>query len=250
MKKQDIWIEGKTRPIPAVLWGEGRGGVLLAVHGSMSHKEDAVIARSAEAAERKGLRTLSFDLPRHGGRADEADWPCNPWNGLSDLMAAYRLARTLSGTVSVFACSLGAYLTLLARPHIAPGQLLFLSPVVSMERVIEGMMAAAHVTPGRLEAEGTIPLPDGQTLDWGYYRYVREYPIRPSRAVPMSILHGERDTLIPWREAAAFAGECGASFTLRAGSAHYFHTEADLDALELWLDGAILPPPAEEAFSL
>lgn len=47
MKKQQISIKWEGRTIPATLWGEAREGVLLAIHGSMSNREDQVIARAA-----------------------------------------------------------------------------------------------------------------------------------------------------------------------------------------------------------
>lgn len=40
--------------IPAVLWGEKREKLFIAVHGNMSNKEDAVIEILAEEALQKG----------------------------------------------------------------------------------------------------------------------------------------------------------------------------------------------------
>ena len=59
--------------IPAILWGENSGKVLIAVHGNMSHKEDEVIRILAEKMVPKGYQVLSFDLPEHGERKENQD---------------------------------------------------------------------------------------------------------------------------------------------------------------------------------
>jgi len=51
--------------------------LLIEVHGNLSSKEDTVISMMAERAVQKGYQALSFDLPMHGERADEA-YACNP----------------------------------------------------------------------------------------------------------------------------------------------------------------------------
>lgn len=72
----------------------------------MSDKESA--ETFARIAENKGYQTISFDLPEHRGRKDE-NYRCDIWNGISDLhqISAYTFANWKS--VSLFACSLGAY---------------------------------------------------------------------------------------------------------------------------------------------
>lgn len=54
--------------IPALLWGAPSSQLIVAVHGSGSHKGDEVIALLAREAVPKGYRVLSFDLPEHGDR--------------------------------------------------------------------------------------------------------------------------------------------------------------------------------------
>ena len=252
MDKQYFMIEHSCRTIPAILWGAPCGRLLLAVHGMQSHKEDAIIALAAETAAAKGFCTLSFDLPEHGQRAAAVDYPCNPWNGRSDFLTVYHYAETMAEDISIFACSLGAYLTMLAYGEIAPKQILFLSPVVSMEHIIENSMAAAGVTAEQLEKKKRVPLPDAPALDWEYYRYVKEHPIeynpnyfispaRPAEKTPMAILCGKRDSLCDPKDVAEFSGGNGAELTVLSDGEHYFHTEGQLNAVSMWLDEYMSP---------
>ena len=48
--------------------------------------------------------------------------------------------------INVFACSMGAYFSLLAYQNDVLEKALFLSPVVNMERIIENMMKWFNVT--------------------------------------------------------------------------------------------------------
>lgn len=69
----------------------------------------------------------------------------------------------------------------------------FVSPIVSMEKLIESMMTWANVTERQLEAEKTIETAFGETLSWDYLSYVRTHPI--AWDVPTEILYGETDHL-------------------------------------------------------
>lgn len=240
MKKQAFTIENGSVQIPAVLWGEKSGHLLLAAHGAQSNKEDTVIALAAQAAEKAGMCTLSFDLPESGSRLAQTDYPCNPWNGRSDLLAVWKYASTFAGEISVFACSIGAYLTLLSIPDITPRQLLFLSPILSMEHLIQGMMAVAGVTEARLEAEKVIPVENGPALDWDYYCYVREHADLHC-ACPLAILRGGQDMLCTQADAEEFAARCGGKLTVLPAGEHYFHTYDQLAFFCTWLEKTILP---------
>ncbi len=69
---------------------------------------------------------MSFDLPAHGARADGA-YACTPLNCIGDLAAVFEFAGSLSSDISLFACSIGAYFSLLAYHKLKIKQSLFLS---------------------------------------------------------------------------------------------------------------------------
>jgi alpha-beta hydrolase superfamily lysophospholipase len=235
MDKQKITIPNKDIVIPAVLWGDASARLLIEVHGNLSNKEDTVIALMAQKAVSRGCQALSFDLPEHGERA-RGDYACIPEHCVSDLRAVYDYARSLASEISLFACSMGAYFSLLAYHDLTLRQSLFLSPVVNMERVIANMMHAFGVSEERLKAEKTISLPIGQTLDWDYYCYVRANPIHFDWKSPIAILYGSADNVSEWGEISAFAARYGAAVKVLENGEHYFHTGEQLRVFGEWVD--------------
>ena len=162
----------KISNIPAVLWGDKSDKIFIAVHGNMSNKEDTIIQILAEEAKQKGYQVLSFDLPEHGERKDD-NTPCKVQICVSELSIIMNYAKEHWKEINVFACSMGAYFSLLAYQNDVVEKALFLSPVVNMERIIENMMKWFNVTPELLQKEMTIETPIGQKLHWDYLCYVK-----------------------------------------------------------------------------
>ena len=88
--------------------------LFIAIHGNMSSKDDACIAIFAEQAVLKGYQVLSFDLPEHGDRKKDSVYICNVQNCIHDLGVVGGYARSISANISLFACSIGAYFSLVA----------------------------------------------------------------------------------------------------------------------------------------
>ena len=109
MLKKNIVIEG----IPALLWGEEKSEIFIAVHGNQSSKEDIPICILAEEVVPLGYQVLSFDLPEHGDRKEEATL-CKAENCVSDLKKIFAFASAKTNTISLWANSIGAYFSLLA----------------------------------------------------------------------------------------------------------------------------------------
>ncbi len=233
MIKQKLRIEN----IPAILWGESSSHLFIAVHGNQSNKEDAAIATFAELAVSKGYQALSFDLPDHGERKGE-NVPCKVQNAIQDLKTILRFAREMTKRISLFACSMGAYFSLLAYNDIALQQALFLSPLVDMERMIHNMMTWFDVREERLKAEQEVATPIGQTLYWDYYCYVREHPITKWN-VPTAVLYGAKDDTVEFDTVEAFAKRFHADLHLMEHGEHYFHTEEQLSFFRQWCECSI-----------
>ena len=151
MKTQKLLID----QIPAVVWGEPSDRVFLAVHGNLSNKEDTVIRLLAEEAALRGTQVISFDLPEHGERAGTQP-PCKVQFCVRDLRKVMDYAKSRWQQVSLFACSMGAYFSLLEYREEPLQQALFLSPVVDMRRIIENMMTWFEVTEERLRELGVL----------------------------------------------------------------------------------------------
>lgn len=229
MKQERITIDG----IPAIAWGEPSERAYLFAHGKLSSKDAA--AGFAEVAQAKGFQVLSFDLPEHGERRGES-YACTAENGVRDLA---KIARYVDGRwkgVNLYACSLGAYFSLVAFQGRAFGKCLFQSPVLDMERLIQNMMGWFGVTEAELEKRREIPTPMGETLSLDYYSYVRQHPILawPS---PTAIIWGERDNLTERFVVDSFVRRFGCNLEIVPGAEHPLMAPSDVAAVSRWIAG-------------
>ncbi|WP_036938429.1 alpha/beta hydrolase [Pseudobacteroides cellulosolvens] len=229
MIKISLTIEG----IPAILWGEASERLFIAIHGNMSSKDDDAIVIFAQEAVDKGYQVLSFDLPEHGDRKDE-DYKCKVQNCVSDLTAIMIYAQTISSNISLFACSMGAYFSLLAYRDLPLEHCLFLSPILNMERIINNMMTWFNVSEEKLKAEEEIETPIGQTLYWDYYCYVKSHPIE-NWDKPTAILYGSDDNLTEVNVIYEFVKRYNCKLNVLEQGEHYFHTDEQLLYFRQWL---------------
>ena len=234
MKRVNLMIEG----IPAILWGETSDKLFIAIHGNMSSKDDDVIVIFAEEAIDKGYRVISFDLPEHGDRMGE-NYACKVQNCINDLAAISEYAQTMSRSISVFACSMGAYFSLLAYETLPLKQCLFLSPVLNMEQIINNMMVWFNISEDRLKTEKEIETPIGQTLYWDYYCYVKSNPI-DTWDKPTAILYGSDDNVSEFTVVSEFVERFPCKLYVLEHGEHYFHTDEQLRYYRGWLKDNIL----------
>ena len=234
MFKEYVAVKG----IPSILWGKKSGRLFIAVHGNMSCKDDDIMEILAEEAVDKGYQVLSFDLPEHGARTGEG-CSCMVWNCVSDLTDVMNYARTFSDDISVFACSMGAYFSLLAYNELPLKQCLFLSPVLDMERIISNTMKWFNVSEERLKAEKEITTPSGQILYWDYYSYVKSHPVVPW-AKPTAILCGSDDNISEFDVISGFVKFNRCRLQVLEHGEHYFHTDEQLTFFRGWLGDNIM----------
>lgn len=229
MIKQNLKIE----KIPAILWGNKSDKLFIVVHGDKSNKEDNLIVVFAEEATARGYQVLSFDLPEHGERKMEND-DCKVQDGVKDLNIIMSYAKSLSNNISLFACSLGAYFSLLAYKHNLLKQCLFLSPVVNMENMINNMMTWCNISENRLKEEKEIKTTIGHTLYWDYYCYVKEHPIDEWNN-KTSILYGSDDNICEFEVISKFAKCFNCDLKIMEHGKHSFHTKEQLQFFRQWL---------------
>lgn len=234
--KKDLKIDNGDISIPAILWGNPSDKILIEVHGNMSNKSDVVISLIANRALAQGYQVLTFDLPEHGDRLNEA-YKCMPRNCISDLQAVYQYAQTLASDISIFGCSIGAYYALLAYHDYDISQSIFLSPVVNMKSIIDNMMQSFDVSEEKLEAEKIIELPIGQTLDWDYYSFVKAHPIDFEWHAKTDILYGAQDGMCEWQDILDFSKRYNAVVKVDDDGEHYYHTDDHLMTITEWLEG-------------
>lgn len=222
------------RGIPAVVWGTPSPRVFVAVHGNLSHKTDTVIRLLAEVAIPKGWQVLSFDLPEHGDRP-EGNPPCKAMECVADLNRVMKYAKFRWRETGLFACSMGAYFSLLAYQEEVFRQCLFLSPVVEMGRLIENMLRWAGLSPQRLEAAGALVIPAGQALYWDDYCFIKAHPVTRWE-VPTDLLYGENDALCERVLLDEFARRFDCRLQVMERGEHFFHTPEQLAVYRDWLE--------------
>lgn len=227
----------KIGHIPALLWGECSGRLLIAVHGNMSHKADTVIELLAQHATLQGYQVLSFDLPEHGDRKDSPIL-CKVQTCVEELRSVMAYAKTLATEISLFGCSMGAYFSLLAYCEEPIKQAMFLSPVVDMERLIGNMMAWFSVSEEQLQSEREVATPIGQTLYWDYYQYVKDHPVTHWQS-PTHILYGSADNLCERDVIERFARRFDCNLTILEKGEHFFHTPEQLNFYQTWIKGVL-----------
>lgn len=229
----------------ALRWGGDSEHVLLAVHGMSGHKADPMVRAVARGGALAGCTTISVDMPGHGDRSDRE--ALTPWAYGGELAEAAHEVSAAHGRVSLFACSVGAFMALHALAESPLDRALLAAPLVDMEAFILRKMTLQGVSERELRARRHIPLADGQSLDWAYLTWVRRHPTRWHH--PTSVLHGRSDAIVPRADIDSFTRATGAQLqVIPAG--HYLHTPHDLAALRRWVTGRLADVPAGPSGSL
>lgn len=228
----------KINNIPSIIWGEKSSKVFIAIHGNMSNKEDKVIEILANKVTNKGYQLISFDLPEHGERKIDTNYLCKVQNCVNDLKQIIEYAKANYNEINIWACSIGAYFSLLAYKDEDLKQCLFLSPVVNMKIIIENMMLWSNTTEKELNEKQEIKTDFGQTLYWDYYLYVKENPITQWNKETY-ILYGDKDNMQDKNVIQKFSDNFNCELTILKSGEHYFHTEKQLNFYNDWLDKII-----------
>ena len=229
----------KINNIPSIIWGEKSKKVFIAIHGNMSNKEDKVIKILADNITSKGYQVISFDLPEHGERKLDKNYLCKVQNCINDLKQVIEYAKSNYSEISIWACSMGAYFSLLAYKEEDIKQCLFLSPVVNMKIIIDNMMIWSNTNEKELEEKKEIKTDFGQTLYWDYYLYVKENPITNWNK-ETSILYGSNDSMQDKEIITEFSNKFNCNLFILENGEHYFHTDEQLNYYKNWLDKTVI----------
>lgn len=225
--------------IPALIWGDKSDKVFITVHGNMSNKEDEVIKILAEIVVNSGYQLLSFDLPEHGDRKNDTAYLCKVQNCVKDLNDIMEYAKKNYKKINLWACSMGAYFSLLAYKTEDVGQCIFLSPIVNMKIVIDNMMIWSNVTEKELQALKEIKTNFKETLYWDYYKYVKDNPVTNWNKKTY-ILYGNKDNMQSEDIIKAFSNKFNCTLQILENGEHYFHTKEQLDFYKEWLNKIIM----------
>lgn len=175
--------------------------VVLGVHGMGGSMVDDIQKSIAEEMDLFYSATVRFDFPGHG----ESEWenPLSLRPCLDSLMAAAEFAREAFPEVEdlcIFATGFGAYVTLLCMEELVdlPGtiKLVIQSPCLKMH---ESLLTMKRINRETLWAMDRVTLRSKRPVDvtYSFYEELRESIVLTSYPIPMLILHGELDQVIP-----------------------------------------------------
>ena len=140
--------------------------------------------------------------------------------------------------ISIWACSMGAYFSLLAYQDESIKKCLFLSPIVDMLLIIKNMMLSNNVTEKQLQEKQEISTNFGQTLYWDYYLYIKENKISLWNK-DTYILYGDNDIMQDYKAIKNFSNKFNCKLSVLKDGEHYFHTEEQLKCYKNWLNKII-----------
>lgn len=223
--------------ISSLLWKGDNDKVFIAIHGSMSNKEDRVIEVFAKEALKYGYDTISFDLKGHGSRKEEGEAK-EVIDYTKDLAEIFSFIKDKYDNINVFGCSMGAYFSLLEYKDKDINKSLFLSPVVDMLELIKDMMNYYNISEEELEQKKEILLPSGMKLYFDYYNYVKKNPIIKVNS-KVDILYSFNDDNVSLASVKNFIDKFDAKLKITQKAGHYFHTDEDMKIFTQWVDSVL-----------
>lgn len=210
-----------------MLYGAKKDKLFVCVHGLCGNKEEA--ERFAKVALYGDYQVLAVDLPEHGERKDGVKLV--PWEAIDELKAVMDYA-VKKWRVSVRAVSIGAYYSLMSFCGYDLENCLFVSPLIDMCDMIEGMLKVASADIKQLERDKNI-LFNGQDISWRYYCFAKNNPPKKISS-DTAILCSDTDYVVNIETVKKFAGENDIPVTFMRGGEHFFHTQKQIDFLERW----------------
>ena len=156
-----------------------------------------------------------------------------PWETGEEIHTKIMKLKTQYENIILVANSIGAYFAMNAGIDNMIQKAYFISPIITMEKLILDMMHRSNITEAELHEKGVIQTDFGEELSWEYLSYIREHPIKWN--VPTEILYGDKDNLTAYETIAAFSRKHNAHLTVMENGEHWFHTEKQMRFLDKWI---------------
>ncbi len=209
--------------------------IVLGVHGITGSSQDDIQRSIAEEMMMFSAATVRFDFPCHGG---------NPMDGsfftvhhcVDTLLSVAKWARSQFPHIEdlcIFATGFGAYITLVALEALMelPGnvKLVVQTPSVMMH---ESLLSMFRLSLEDLYDAGTVTyhLPKALPITTKLYEELGNNIVMVNHPIPMLILHGEADDIIPMEHIQTFRRfNDQAKLVVIPGATHQFLEEGAWD---------------------
>ena len=156
-----------------------------------------------------------------------------PWETGKEIYEAVKDLKSKYENIILIANSIGAFFSMNANIENLIQKAYFISPIVNMEKLICDMMSWANVSEEELKRRKVIATDFGEDLSWDYLQYVKNHPVKWN--APTKILYGEKDNLTSFETMKEFADKHKARLTVMKGGEHWFHTEEQMNFLDMWI---------------
>ena len=177
--------------------------VIIGVHGFCGSKDSQILVDIAEEMGLFGAATVRFDFPAHGD-SPVTDWELSLKQCQATLEAVVRWAKNAYPWVDmgIFATGFGAFVTLVALNDLREIQenikLVLQTPDLNMSHSLLNM---ARMTEGAFRDAGRVVI--GATMSravevpFSFYRELQNAMVYYNYGMPMLLLHGELDDVVP-----------------------------------------------------
>ena len=157
----------------------------------------------------------------------------NPWEVKEKLVKEYEMISSRYKEVYVIANSIGAFYTYNYLADFKIKTAFFISPFVSMKKMIEDVMKKHNVSLERLEKEKFVFLDDGEILSYDFYKSLCH---KDNWNIKTHILYGEKDKMVDHQSIFDFVSNHNCSLTIMKNGEHYFHTPGQLKFIKKWIN--------------
>ena len=157
----------------------------------------------------------------------------NPWKVKDAIIKEFCEISKKYKNVYVIANSIGAFYTFMYLSSFNIKKAFFISPLVNMKEVIEGMMKQYDISFDTLKTRKNIDLDNGQTLSYDFYESLKE---KDNWDIKTYVLYGEKDKLVDQKSIFNFISYHNSSLTIMKNGEHYFHTPRQLKFIKKWIN--------------
>lgn len=157
----------------------------------------------------------------------------NPWEVKDKIIHEFSEISKRYKNVYVIANSIGAFYTCMYLSEFNIKKAFFISPLVNMKEVINGLMKQYNISLDALKTRKIINLDNGQTLSYDFYESLKE---RDNWDIKTYVLYGEKDKLVDQKSIFNFISSHNSSLTIMKNGEHYFHTPGQLKFIKKWIN--------------
>ena len=207
--------------------------VVVGVHGFAGDKDSSMLKNLAKSLS--GTALLCFDFPAHGeSPADESSFTVK--NCMLDLLAVCNWSRENypNARKAIFATSFGGYVSLLSYDSISDFKFVLRAPAITMADVLLSGVLKMSEDEFKENERVITGFERKIYLPYSFYLEMRSLPCLLERdfAVPMLIIHGDRDDIVPPQVIYEFSRKnSSATLKIIEGADHRFKNRGESEAL-------------------